>query len=125
MAKTREEIIRFFEKAQLIQYPKRPLKDGTILDENKSVKWNREQVELSKKKFDDEITAYRRARNDIYRLAEEETYQYIQDELEKDYPLTKCAYLYQTAYEDGHAYGYQEVFNKIDELIDFMNEMNR
>ena len=122
----REDILSLFEKHQTIPYhpKKKPLREGTILDENQSVKWNREQVELSKKEYDAELKKLRKQHSEIERHALNAVYSYIQDNLcHQFFSTEKCAILYSKAYERGHSAGYQEVMNYVDEYIDFLNDM--
>lgn len=124
MAKTTEEIVEMFQKESEIPRPARPLKNGTILDKTKSVLWNEEQVAISREKYKEEMKEYHRKRSEVYEKARQEAYLYIQENLDKEYSLEKCSILFSRAYSNGHAYGYNEVMSHVDDLIDFINDMD-
>lgn len=121
----REEVVALFEKHNTVRYrpAKKYLKEGTILDENQSVVWNREQVELSRKEYDKAIKELREKHARIEAKARAAAYQYIQENLDSDFPTEKCAILFGKAYERGHSSGYHEIMYYVDEYIDFLNDM--
>lgn len=126
MSKEREELITILNDAwSLPSIPKtRPLKDGTVIDEDKSVKWNREKVEASKLAYNEELMKLRRAKHKAIRAAEAEIMEYIKDSLDKDYPEEKLRIIYNRAYDTGHSSGAYSIMDEIDDLTDFINEMN-
>ena len=125
MSKSIEEIVSLFEEAEKIPLsPKeKPLKEGYITDEDKSVRWNREQVEQSQQAYREETLRLRQERNQMLDKAKQEIILYIKDSLEKDFSEEKCNLILSHAYEENHAYGLASVINKVDEYVDFINDL--
>lgn len=90
---------------------------GTILDYDKSVNWNRDEVAQRNLVIQSQLSAYR------YRLSEETCkvigvfLDYIKDEYQFSEDLAKL--IYGKAYEDGHSAGYYEVLHYINEYSEF------
>ena len=49
----------YYKNKKLYPMKTESMKDGYITDENQSVKWNREQVELAKEQYKNEMDSYR------------------------------------------------------------------
>lgn len=64
-------------------------------------------------------TAYQIKEQKLQKLFQEHTKQYIISEL-GGVTDTQFGVMFSKAWDDGHAYGYQEVLNKVSELIDFI-----
>lgn len=79
-----------------------------IFDEDQSVKWNREQVELNNKKYQSEVarlnTEKNKARDSVYNLIIEK----IQYEVGHRLSRKKAEAIWNRAYEDGHSFGFYE-----------------
>ena len=94
---------------------KKPKTDD-VIDEDKSVKWNREEVERLQKAYDEEVkilnTEKNKCRDDLYK----ELYKVIRKEV-VGITLNDAQQIFNYAYSEGHSYGYNEVFNTLDELI--------
>lgn len=77
-----------------------------IFDEDQSVKWNREQVELNNKKYQSEVarlnTEKNKARDSVYNLIIEK----IQYEVGHRLSRKKAEAIWNRAYEDGHSFGF-------------------
>ena len=97
------------------KFPK--YKEGTVLDENKSVKWNREQVAEAKRKRDEEVSRLQRVRNNTINEAEREIIAAIAEDV--GISDDKARFIYQKAWSDGHSAGIYEVFTYIYDYIDF------
>ncbi len=80
-----------------------------IFDEDQSVKWNREQVELNNKKYQSEVvrlnTEKNKARDSVYNLIIEK----IQYEVGHRLSRKKAEAIWNRAYEDGHSFGFYEI----------------
>lgn len=89
---------------------------GDVIDEDKSVKWNREEVIRLQNVYDEEVkklnTAKNKRRDDLYR----ELYKVIRHEV-KGITVNDAQQIFQYVYSKSHAYGYEEVFNKLDDII--------
>lgn len=70
-------------------------------------------------------TANREAYNKAQRLIEDGFYNDCCDEFDLDPGKDSSRKIYQKAYEDGHAYGYAEVYNHMVDLCDFINDYNK
>lgn len=98
----------------------RKLPVGFITDENQSVKWNREQVELNNKNYLEEVKRLNTKKNKACVAAHEELYKVMQKEL--PVPLTKDALnaIWSYAYEKGHSYGVNEVLIHLEEVVEMV-----
>lgn len=107
--------------------PKNPnrtrLPDNWITDEDMSVKWNRDQVTLDHKKWDEEAKRLREKRNKKIQEAKEATLDYIQFNVGHNICRETAEDIYNKAYEDGHAYGYSEVMIHVAELCPFVADI--
>lgn len=105
-----------------LPYPKRTFSKNDVIDENKSVKWNREELERLEQEFKSQQTAYREENN---RLANEfycDCKSYIINNCGVDeYSATK---IYNLAYTNGHSCGYLSVLGEVDELVDLIADIN-
>lgn len=94
-----------------------------ITDEDKSVKWNREQVDLNNKKYQDEVSRLITAKNKARDTAKKEIYKKIQDEVEHGISEKAAMKIWDRVYSNSHAYGVMEVLNELDDLIDFVKSI--
>lgn len=99
-------------------------KTGDIIDENKSVKWNREEVERLQKAYDIEVKklndSKNKLRNEIYQDIYSEICETINFRVPESKKITieKARLIFNKAYADEHSSGFYSVFNEIEELID-------
>ena len=86
---------------------KRP-KDGEIIDEEKSVRWNREEVVRRQKAWDAECSRLKKAQNaEIEHISEAIELQIQEDikaETKRSISKKAATVLWQKAYDRGHAY---------------------
>ena len=91
-------------------------KTGDVIDEDKSVKWNREEVERLQNSYDEEVKklniAKNKRRDDLYK----ELYKVIRKEV-GGITIKDAQQIFSYAYAEGHSYGYNEVFIKLDDII--------
>lgn len=89
---------------------------GDVIDEDKSVKWNREEVVRLQNTYEEEVkklnTAKNKRRDDLYK----ELYKVIRHEV-KGITINDAQQIFQYTYDEWHSYGYEEVFNKLDDVI--------
>ena len=97
--------------------PKSPkYKAGHVFDEDKSVKWNKEQFEKLNKKHDDEVKDLNRQKNLLYTSLVEAIKEYIISETKVS--KKKAEKIYDYLYEEYHAYGLMESLRHLDRLLD-------
>lgn len=94
-----------------------------ITDENQSVKWNREQVELNNQNYQKAVaelnTKKNKARDSVY----EEIYEKIQDEVGHNLSRNSAIKIWSHAYDEGHGFGFLAIRSYLDELIDLVSEI--
>lgn len=81
---------------------KRP-KDGEIIDEEKSVRWNREEVVRRQKAWDTECSRLKKIQEDI------------KAETKRSISKKAATVLWQKAYDRGHAYGFADIYCAIED----------
>lgn len=91
-------------------------KVGFIFDEEKSVRWNREEVERQNQKHDDEVKALNNTKNHLYNrlVAGIKTYIIEQTKVSKE----KADKIYAYLYCEYHSYGLTECLNHLDDLLE-------
>lgn len=93
------------------------LKDNEVLDEDKSVRWNKEQVQKNHQLYDEEVARLNTVKNKERDNVLSNIYKEIQSNVtglsEKG---AKAIYRY--AYEQGHSCGYSEVASYITDLYE-------
>ena len=103
------------------QFPKYRAND--IIDEDKSVKWNREEVKRRIDNRNAESTRLRTTKNEISHLYEN----VLIRELAKDYEISEMEtkIIWRKAYEDSHAYSIASVYNTFAELADMYEDLRK
>lgn len=97
----------------LTKYP-----TGYIVDEEKSVRWNREYVEQNNEKYRLEVSRLNTVKNKARDALKEHIYERIQFEVGHDLSREKARLIYEMAYERGRSYGFYELEKSIHELIE-------
>ena len=95
------------------------VKTGDVIDEDKSVRWNREEVERLKEAYDEEVKRLKCKKNGAITDATMRAVRLISQEVEVS--EEKARILWDFVYEKYHAYG--EMFQHIEEYIDLVNQM--
>lgn len=94
------------------------VKPDHIFDEDKSVKWNREQVEINNAVYRAEVarlfTEKNKARDDVINMIIEK----IQSEVGASLSKRKAKAIWEFAYEERHSYGFYDVHAYLFKLID-------
>lgn len=94
-----------------------------IFDEDQSVKWNREQVEVNNKEYQNEVarlnTAKNKARDSVVELILDK----IQSEVGHKLSRKKAQAIWSMAYEEGHSFGFYGIINHLSELIDLADTL--
>lgn len=94
-------------------------KVGTVLDEDKSVKWNREEVERLRAVYEAEVKNRQKEFYDNVNALEERA----RELLAKEYHFSKkeTEIIWAKAYENGHSCG--DVYNTFLDLADMYEEL--
>lgn len=94
-----------------------------VFDEDQSVKWNKEQVEINNRKYKEEVarlnTLKNKARDSVY----EDIYKHIQREVGQDLSRDKASAIWGYTYDQGHAYGISEIKIYLDEIIEVVKKV--
>lgn len=91
-------------------------KEGTIFDEDKSVKWNREEVAKRNLLYDDEVKNLNRQKNQMYTELINLIKIYITQETKvSDKQATK---IWNYVYEEYHSHGLTGCINHLDDLLE-------
>lgn len=97
--------------------------ENYVFDEDQSVKWNKEQVEINNRKYKEEVarlnTLKNKARDSVY----EDIYRNIREEVGHDLSRDKAKVIFAYAYEQGHAYGITEVKHYLDEIMEVVKKV--
>ena len=99
------------------------LPKGWITDENKSVKWNREQVELNNQNYQKAVKELNikknKARDNVY----EDIYKKIQNEVWHDISRESAIKIWNYAYAEGHGCGWNNIKCCLDEIIELVSDI--
>lgn len=106
-----EQYTKFSCKPKSYKY-----KAGTVLDEDKSVKWNREEVERLNKIYDDEVKELNRQKNELYIGLVNAIKMYIIQET--NVSKKQADKIYNYLCNEYHSYGLRECLNQLDDLLD-------
>ena len=102
----------------------RKYRDDYVFDEDKSVKWNREQVRKHNREFVEERTRLRTARAEKLQDAKKMAVQYISEELVECPNDEYAQIVFEKAYERGlDRGGAESIFDCIDEEVEFLNKL--
>lgn len=94
----------------------RKFPDITVLDENKSVKWNREQIEILNKKYDDKVKELNTKKNLMYTNLVNGIKEYIIEETKVSKKQADKIYNY--LYDEYCSHGIAECLNHLDDLLE-------
>lgn len=105
------EYTSFSYKPELKRY-----NNGDVIDEDKSVKWNREQVEILNKKYNDKVKELNTKGNLMYTNLVNGIKEYIIEETKVSKKQADKIYNY--LYDEYHSHGIAECLNHLDDLLD-------
>lgn len=101
--------------------------EGTIIDEDESVRWNRERVEEHNKEEDAKVKRSQEKVAALEAIWKKKIYDDAREELGKDVPSSALDVLYADAYNEGHSSGYMQISCCFDERVHmvgrFLEEM--
>lgn len=95
---------------------------GDIIDEDKTVRWNREEVERLQKLYEEEVKKLNTDKNKRRDSLYEELYKTIKKEV-GNITIEDAKAIFNYAYEQGHSYGYNEVFSSLDDIMDLVSSI--
>lgn len=119
-------IIREFEAMQemsCVPVGIKKVRANHIFDEDKSVRWNREQVESNNARYQTEVARLNTEKNKRRDAILEEVFAMIQAEVGHDLTRAKARALWSYAYERGHANGIYDILAHLQELICLAREL--
>lgn len=91
-------------------------KAGTVFDEDKSVKWNKEEIDRLNKLHDNEVKELNTEKNLLYTNLVKEIKSYIVQETHVSWE--RAGKIYNYLCDKYHSYGFIEVLNHLDDLLD-------
>ena len=94
-------------------------RDGDVIDEDRSVRWNREEVARRKTAYAEEVKRLNTARNLAVNAVTDRAVRLIADDLEVK--EEKARILWDFLYDKYHAYG--EMFQHVDEYVDLISSV--
>ena len=109
--KLADEYYKFSCKPSIPKY-----RNACIFDENKSVRWNKEEVERRNSLHDEEAKRLRAEKNTMFNKLVFEVKLYIMEETKVKKAVADKIYSY--LYNEYHSYGIHEVLNHLDDLLD-------
>ena len=123
--KTWEQIKDEFEAMnQMSCVPRfKKLKSDYITDENKSVKWNREQIELNHAKYNQVVkelnTKKNKERDRIYK----DIILKIRQEVGFNLDEKSASMIWEYAYSQGHSDGFSSILSWLNEIINLVHNL--
>lgn len=97
-------------------------RENEVIDEDKSVKWNREEVIRLRDKYDTEVKELNAIKNKRRDELYKETYKVIRHDV-KGITIEDAKEIFDYAYREWHSYGYVEVFNHMEELVELISDI--
>ena len=125
--KSRDEIIKMLDDIYSTDtHVRSKLTRRTIIDPDESVNWNIAEVNRINEEIDKERKAAQDRMKSELRIAMSDVFDYMRDQLDEDDPSPfVLKHIYDVAFENGHSGGMYEIFNNLDEYIEFVNEIDK
>ena len=125
--KTRDEVIKMLDEVyNMPTSGRRSLNPKTIIDPDMSVNWNIKEVERINSEIDEERKLLADKQRSELRIVLEDVFDYMRDLLDEEDPSPLVLkYIYDQAYTDGHHAGMHEIFNHLDNYIEFVNDLDK
>lgn len=101
----------------------RKLSTGYVMDENQSVKWNREQVELNNQNYQKAVAELNIKKNKARDAVYEDIFKKIQHEVGHSISRNSAIKIWNYAYAEGHSCGWMNIKAYLDEIIDLVSEI--
>lgn len=123
MARSLDEIRKDMEQIDNMPIKpnfKRP-KEGDVIDEEKSVVWNRGQVIDMQIAYDEACCQLKAAKSEKFKAIRAELHEAIVDEVGGNIREQDARAIYEYAWQENHSYGYHDVFCMLSELIELVS----
>ena len=123
--KTWEEIENAFEDLDRLSWSPNfcRLPEGYIIDENQSVKWNREQVRLTNENYRKELADLNAKKSEARSAILNDVYEYIQFEVGNNLSRESAIKIWEYAYAEGRDDGIHYIKCCLDDVIDLILEI--
>ena len=96
---------------------------GYIFDEDKSVKWNREQVEINNKNYYEEVIKLKSKRCECMAVILNNIYTAIQEDMSCEISIEQAKIIWGYAYDMGHSGGVYDIFSHLYDLMNFVESL--
>ena len=96
---------------------------GWITDENQTVKWNREQVELNNQNYQKAVAELNTKKNKMRDIVLNDIYERIQYQVGHNLSLKSAIKIWNYAYEIGHGFGFNEIKCHLGEIMDLVADI--
>lgn len=96
---------------------------GDVIDENQTVKWNREEVERRRAEYDQRVKDLNTRKNQWRDSLEKELYERMVLDLDGKITTKGAAKIFAEAYEEGHSAGVSEVFIYLRRFMELFDEV--
>lgn len=120
-----EEIEQVLEEVESMsckpRFPKLP--KGWITDENQSVKWNRDQVELNNRNYRKVAEELNAKKNKARDIVLDDIYERIQYDVGHNMSRKAAIKIWNYAYELGHSHGFYCIKNYLDNAVDLVSSI--
>lgn len=121
-----DEIKADYERMQNMPYKPEGKKYPVnyIFDEEKSVKWNRQEVERRNQEREDLEKELQQAKNKASNEVHEDIYYAIQNEVDNaNISREAAAGIWEYAYQQGHACGWNDIKICLDEVLELISKI--
>lgn len=106
-----------------VKYPSGKFSENHIFDEDKSVRWNREEVERQNNNRLAQIKAYRESEAQGEKDFRDDVIQYLLENYRINKNQKIAERIFSKAYDDGHSGGYGEVLTHAEEIADLIEDV--
>lgn len=99
------------------------VKQGHIFDEDQSVKWNKEQVEINNENYRKKVARLNTEKNRLRNAIYEDIYYSIQCEVGHGLSRNKAIAIWEYAFTNGHSSGYNEILYHLNALMELADKL--
>lgn len=121
IAKKKEEIANIWTERAVFIRSEPELPAGTVIDREKSVRWNEEEVWHRNNSRKGKLASFQAKINACNKAISEKIIEYIRSEYEFTEPVAHI--VFNAAYERGHSCGYEEVIHDAREYAEFTERL--
>lgn len=98
-------------------------KIGTVIDEDKSVRWNNEEVNRLRAEYDKKASELKREKDLKFNELKSEILNKVVDELDNKISKASALTIWERSWDDGHSYGINQVFIELNKNIEFIDNI--